>query len=135
MWSRAADLRHNPLFFDRDTVGSWGRASLTLSRPRRPRYVFQFYGASLFTVPIRVVSEPHPLPCLLTQRPIAKRRNSSWTNPSPSGCPRQRAKAKVVGQHTYPFSITTMIPRDAKVAPGPKASPKRFWLLHVLGMR
>jgi hypothetical protein len=38
-----------------------------------------------------------------------------WTPASPS-------EAKVVGQHTFPFSIT--IPRDVKIAPVPKAAPK-----------
>jgi len=42
-----------------------------------------------------------------------------WTPASPR-------EAKVVGAHTHAFSIT--IPRDAVVAPVPKATPKRFSL-------
>jgi hypothetical protein len=40
-----------------------------------------------------------------------------WTPASPS-------EGKVVGQHTFPFSIT--IPRDVMIAPVPKAAPKSF---------
>jgi len=42
---------------------------------------------------------------------------SVWTPTSPS-------EGKVVGQHTFPFSIT--IPRDVTIAPVPKAAPKSF---------
>ena len=44
----------------------------------------------------------------------------------PVWAPASACEGKVVGQHTYPFSIT--IPCDAMVAPGPKASSKRFSL-------
>jgi hypothetical protein len=40
-----------------------------------------------------------------------------WTPASPR-------EGKVVGQHTFPFSIT--IPRDVMIAPVPKAAPKSF---------
>lgn len=40
-----------------------------------------------------------------------------WTPASPS-------EGKLVGQHTFPFSIT--IPRDVTIAPAPKAEPKSF---------
>lgn len=40
--------------------------------------------------------------------------------------PASASEGKVVGQHTYPFSIA--IPRDTTIAPAPKAAPKRFSL-------
>jgi hypothetical protein len=40
--------------------------------------------------------------------------------------PASASEGKVVGQHTYPFSIP--IPRDTTIAPTPKAAPKRFSL-------
>jgi len=61
-------------------------------------------------------------PCL--QYPSAsslylRRSDSFWTKLGPYGPPHRRAKAKSLRQHTYRFSTT--IPRDAMVAPGPKA--------------
>ena len=42
----------------------------------------------------------------------------------PVWTPASLSEGKIVGQHTFPFSIT--IPDDVKVAPAPKATPKSF---------
>ena len=56
-----------------------------------------------------------PVPCLPTQRSFSKRSNSSWTNLSPYGCPRQRLgeKAKSLGNtRTRPPSPTRVTRRS-----------------------
>jgi Arrestin (or S-antigen), N-terminal domain len=42
----------------------------------------------------------------------------------PIWTPASSSEGKVVGQHTFPFSI--VIPRDVMIAPVPKAAPKSF---------
>ena len=44
----------------------------------------------------------------------------------PVWMPASVCEGRVVGQHKFPFSIT--IPRDATIAPAPKAAPKCFSL-------
>jgi hypothetical protein len=44
----------------------------------------------------------------------------------PVWTPASSNEAKVIGQHTYPFSIS--IPRDAMVSPAPNATPRSFSL-------
>jgi hypothetical protein len=44
----------------------------------------------------------------------------------PVWTPASSCEGKVVGQHRFPFSIT--LPRDATIAPVPKAAPKCFSL-------
>ncbi|KAI0303667.1 hypothetical protein B0F90DRAFT_1892715 [Multifurca ochricompacta] len=102
--SRAADSKHMPLFFEGDTIK--GEVQLELSKAETLKGL---------TITIRAgttaVGQEEEI--------FLDRTEPIWTPASPS-------EAKVTGKHTHPFSIS--IPRDAMVAPVPKATPKSFSL-------
>ena len=132
MRNKAPDPKHNPLFFDGDgingvmhlkaeklkglTITVCVKISSSLlvysTRPRRP-----FTSLTFVIFPEKIRAETTV---------IGQGEEFFLDKIEPVWTPGSACEGKVVGQHTYPFSIT--IPRDAMVAPGPKASSKRFSL-------
>ncbi|KAH9986499.1 hypothetical protein BJV77DRAFT_1080464 [Russula vinacea] len=102
--SRAADPKNTPLFFEGDTIT--GEVQLDLAKAKTLKGL---------TITVRAgttaVGQEEELFLDITE-PV-------WT-------PASSCEGKVVGQHRFPFSIT--LPRDATIAPVPKAAPKCFSL-------
>ncbi|KAI0255041.1 hypothetical protein BJV78DRAFT_1279651 [Lactifluus subvellereus] len=102
--SRAADPKHIPVFLAGDTIR--GEVQVDLGKAKTLKGL---------TVTIRggMVAVGQEEDVFLDKtEPV-------WTPASSNG-------ANLIGQHTYPFSIS--IPRDATVTPAPNATPRSFSL-------
>ncbi|KAF8485983.1 hypothetical protein DFH94DRAFT_162838 [Russula ochroleuca] len=102
--SRAADPKNTPLFFEGDTIR--GEVQLDLAKAKTLKGLTITVRAGM-----TAVGQEEELFLDITE-PV-------WT-------PASTSEGKVVGQHRFPFSIT--LPRDATIAPVPKAAPKCFSL-------
>ncbi|KAI9439829.1 hypothetical protein H4582DRAFT_2215878 [Lactarius indigo] len=102
--SRAADAKHMPLYLEGDTIK--GEVRLDLAKAETLKGL---------TITIRAGTTA-----------VGQEEELFLDKTEPVWTPASSSEAKVVGSHTHTFSIT--IPRDAVVAPVPKATPKRFSL-------
>lgn len=126
------DPKHAPLFFEGDTIK--GEVQLDFAKAQTLKGLTITVRAPGFFPPTRTLANTPPFFffCPPTKKvragttAVGQEEEVFLDITKPVWTPASASESAVVGQHTFPFSIT--LPRDATLAPVPQAAPKSFLL-------